>query len=135
MKPRTAEHHLATWHESHRQTLTLGQRAADVLRNAMGSWGFVFGFLAFMGLWMGLNVVGWCIHWDAAPFILLNLMLSTLAGLQGGILLISAKRQDEIAAAMAKNDFDVNVSAKAEIEELSNLLSEVHRMLKENGHD
>jgi uncharacterized membrane protein len=39
-----------------------------------------------------------------------------LAGLQGAILLIAAKRQDAIAAAMAQHDYDTNVKAKEEIE-------------------
>jgi uncharacterized membrane protein len=39
-----------------------------------------------------------------------------LAGLQGAILLIAAKRQDAIAAAMAQHDYDTNVEAKKEIE-------------------
>ncbi|MFY9634799.1 MAG: DUF1003 domain-containing protein [Cellulosimicrobium cellulans] len=46
------------------------------------------------------------------PYILLNLLLSTLAGLQGAILLIAAKRQDAIAAAMAQHDFDTNMKGK-----------------------
>ena len=41
-----------------------------------------------------------------------------LAGLQGAILLIAAKRQDAIAAALAQHDYDTNVSAKNDIEEL-----------------
>ena len=84
--------------------LSFGDRCADLLRNGMGSWAFIFGFLGFMAAWMSLNCVGWFLHWDEPPFILLNLGLSTLAGLQGGILLISAKRQDAINAALAEHD-------------------------------
>ncbi|MGZ4660668.1 MAG: DUF1003 domain-containing protein, partial [Arthrobacter sp.] len=54
--------------------------------------------------------------WDPYPYILLNLLLSMLAGLQGAILLIAAKRQDAIAAAMAQHDYDTNIEAKKEIE-------------------
>lgn len=124
-----------TWHDDHKAGLTVGQRAADVLRNSMGSWLFVFGFLAFMVCWaLGNGGHGF----DPYPFILLNLFLSMLAGLQGAILLIAAKRQDAIASAMAQHDFDVNVAAKAEIDELKtmqveihNLVTECHRILKE----
>lgn len=41
-----------------------------------------------------------------------------LAGLQGAIILIAAKRQDAIAAALAQHDFETNRAAKVEIEEL-----------------
>lgn len=109
------------WHRKQRENLTLGQRAADILRNGMGSWPFVFGFLIFMGIWALLNTVIPIAHWDSYPFILLNLFLSMLAGLQGAILLIAAKRQDTISAAMAKHDFETNVRAKREIEELTRL--------------
>src|SRR3989338_1331033 len=109
------------WHEDHKQRLTRGQRAADRMRNGMGSWPFVITFIFFMGLWATLNTVGWFHHWDKYPFILLNLFLSMLAGLQGAILLIAAKRQDAINAAMAKHDYETNLAAKEEIETLINL--------------
>jgi uncharacterized membrane protein len=82
----------------------------------MGSWGFVGGFLAFMAVWALANSMT---HgWDPYPFILLNLFLSMLAGMQGAILLIAAKRQDGIAAALAAHDFETNVAAKTDIETL-----------------
>lgn len=106
------------WHREHKNNLTTGQRAADIMRNGMGSWPFVFGFLGFMGVWALLNTIAPILHWDDYPFILLNLFLSMLAGLQGAILLIAAKRQDSISAAMAKHDYETNIRAKREIEEL-----------------
>ena len=104
------------WHEKHHETLTVGQRAADRLRNGMGSWTFIAIFVGFMCLWALVNVTA--MAWDPYPFILLNLFLSMLAGLQGAILLIAAKRQDAISAALAQHDFDTNLAAKVEIEEL-----------------
>jgi uncharacterized membrane protein len=108
------------WHSSHKMSLTRGERAADILRNSMGSWRFVGAFLLFMAGWVAANVWG-SGPWDPYPFILLNLFLSMLAGLQGAILLIAAKRQDAIAAAMARHDFETNIAAKAEIEQLLEL--------------
>ena len=107
---------LLDWHEAHSKTLTRGDRAADHLRNVMGSWFFVGGFVAFMIVWAIIN--SFKVAWDPYPFILLNLFLSMLAGLQGAILLIAAKRQDGIAAALSSHDYQTNRSAKKEIEEL-----------------
>src|SRR6478609_7566037 len=121
-----------TWHEGHKATLTRGQRAADILRNGMGSWPFVGGFIAFMLIWAAINT--WALatsSWDPYPFILLNLLLSMLAGLQGAILLIAAKRQDAIAAAMAQHDYDTNVKAKEEIELLMAINSQQLEILQE----
>ncbi|MEW1810745.1 DUF1003 domain-containing protein [Pseudarthrobacter phenanthrenivorans] len=110
-------HQQKTWHDKHKATLSRGQRAADIMRNGMGSWPFVSGFIGFMLVWAAINT--WALAsnaWDPYPYILLNLLLSMLAGLQGAILLIAAKRQDAIAAAMAQHDYDTNTEAKEEIE-------------------
>lgn len=105
------------WHASHKRSLTRGERAADVLRNGMGSWRFVAGFIAVMIIWAIVNF--WLRDpWDPYPFILLNLFLSMLAGRQGAILLIAAKRQDAIAAAMAEHDFETDTAAREGIEQL-----------------
>ena len=124
------ERPITNWHSSARQHLTFGQRAADRLRNGMGSWYFIGSFVLFMLVWAVLNSTG--VRWDPYPFILLNLFLSMLAGLQGAILLIAAKRQDAIAAALAQHDYDTNVAAKKELEELMTInrqqLELIHRL-------
>jgi uncharacterized membrane protein len=119
------------WHREHKASLSRGERAADRMRNGMGSWRFVFLFLIFMGVWAFLNTEGAIHHWDKYPFILLNLFLSMLAGLQGAILLIAAKRADAISAAMAEHDYQTNVRAKQEVEELMALNREQLRKIDE----
>jgi len=106
------------------------------MRNGMGSWAFVFAFLGAMATWAAYNLEG-PVHFDPFPFILLNLLLSTLAGLQGAILLIAAKRQDQISAALAQHDYETNVQAEKEIafnnqltEEIHQLVTEVHAIIK-----
>src|SRR6266516_5867142 len=96
--------------------LTLGERAADRMRNGMGSWAFVLAALVLLGIWMGFNR-DTC--FDPYPFILLNLVLSCLAALQGAILLIAAKRSDQIAAELARHDYATDTKAEALIEHMS----------------
>ncbi|MDE0805040.1 MAG: DUF1003 domain-containing protein [Acidimicrobiales bacterium] len=104
--------------------LTIGERAADTIRNGMGSWGFVFGALVFLAGWMlGNRNVGF----DKYPFILLNLILSCLAAMQGAILLIAAKRQDQISSELAKHDYEVDVESER-------IVSEIHRMVSDLHH-
>lgn len=121
---------IRNWHTAHRESLTRGQRAADVMRNSMGSWTFVGGFVLFMAAWAFVNSTLPRGAWDPYPYILLNLFLSMLAGLQGAILLIAAKRQDAIAAALAQHDYDTNISAKADIEALLEINNRQVEMLR-----
>ena len=88
-------------------------RCAHVM-TAVGAM-YVVWIIAVMVAWAVLNGTE---GWDPYPFILLNLFLSMLAGLQGAILLIAAKRQDAIAAALAQHDYETNLAAKRELEEL-----------------
>lgn len=117
------------WHTDHNAHLTRGQRAADVMRNSMGSWPFVGGFVLFMIIWAVINSTA--ARWDPYPFILLNLFLSMLAGLQGAILLIAAKRQDSLAAALAQHDYNTNVTAKKDIEILLDINKRQLAMIEE----
>lgn len=128
-RPAPAIKTTGNWHSDHRATLTRGQRAADIVRNGMGSWPFVGGFLGFMAIWAIVNSTG--VKWDPYPFILLNLFLSLLAGLQGAILLIAAKRQDGLAAALAQHDYDTNVTAKRDIESLLTINKRQLQMIEE----
>ena len=118
----------ANWHTRHKEQLTAGERAADWMRNGMGSWVFIGIFVSFMIVWAIINSTP--IHWDPYPFILLNLFLSMLAGLQGAILLIAAKRQDAIAAALAEHDYETNVAAKEEIERLMEINHEQLKLIE-----
>ena len=114
-----------------KEKLSFGQRSADVLRNAMGSWPFVFGALAFLAVWMYFNSDG---AFDPFPFILLNLILSCVAALQGAILLIAAKREDQINSELAIHTYQIdqeNLALTKQVHELSlkieALTAEIHK--------
>jgi uncharacterized membrane protein len=64
----------------------------------MGSWTFVCAALALLAGWMVGNGSS---GFHRFPFILLNRILSSLAAMQGAILLIAARRTDQISAEMA----------------------------------
>lgn len=100
---------------------------ADRMRNSMGSWPFVIGFLAIMCIWaVGNTVLLADGAFDPYPYILLNLMLSMIAGLQGAILLIAAKRSDQVSSELANHTFD-NTQTSAEIlRRIDILTTEVH---------
>ena len=112
-EPVDPERPLSNWHREERLTLTRGQRAADILRNGMGSWFFVAGFGLVMIVWAVFNSGQRA--WDPYPFILLNLFLSMLAGLQGSILLIAAKREIEEMMAINRTQLEVLRELRAEL--------------------
>ena len=127
------------------EQLTLGERAADRMRNMMGSWPFVFAFFGIMILWAILNSVFYLggSHgkhgFDPYPYILLNLFLSMLAGVQAAALLIAAKRADAIASEIAvhteKNTDDIkgmvneNTALTTQVKKNTDLLEEIHAHL------
>ncbi|MBV9988351.1 MAG: DUF1003 domain-containing protein, partial [Chitinophagaceae bacterium] len=61
------------WHARHTETLSFGARIADNVARGMGSWTFIIWQTIIVAIWMVLNVIGFVRHWDAYPFILLNL--------------------------------------------------------------
>jgi uncharacterized membrane protein len=106
---------------------TLGQRAADRLTKAAGSWAFIILFLIFIAIWMYLNInilVQYKIGqpWDPYPFILLNLVLSCLAAIQAPVILMSQNRQRQRDRIKTENDYRINKKAEEEIREIKELL-------------
>ncbi len=93
------------------------------MRNSMGSWIFVFGALVFLAIWMAFNNNK---GFDKYPFILLNLVLSCLAAMQGAILLIAAKRSDQISAELAQHDYETDQAALAELKANTELTKAIH---------
>jgi len=113
------------------------------MRNSMGSWPFVFAFFGVMITWAIVNSVFYLggqngkHGFDPYPYILLNLFLSMLAGVQAAALLIAAKRSDGIASEIAmhteRNTDDIkvllaeNTSLTEQVKRNTDLLEEIHR--------
>jgi uncharacterized membrane protein len=128
--------------------LSRGERAADKMRNMMGSWPFVFGFFVVMIVWALTNTffLEHVLHhkaFDPYPYILLNLFLSMMAGVQAAALLIAAKRADSISSEVAlhtsKNTDDIkqllkeNTELTAQVKKATDLLDEIHRHVSKIG--
>jgi CRP/FNR family transcriptional regulator, cyclic AMP receptor protein len=94
--------------------LTFGQRIADRVAAFGGSWPFILLFAGIMLVWIGINAAR-AAHFDPYPFILLNLVLSTLAAIQAPIIMMSQNRQSSKDKLLAENDYQVNLKAEMEI--------------------
>ena len=100
------------------KTLSFGQRMADKVAAFGGSWAFIGIFAAILFVWIVLNVilVSQRRHaFDPYPFILLNLVLSTLAALQAPVIMMSQNRQAAKDRLDASHDYEVNLKAELEI--------------------
>ncbi len=114
-----------TWHDTHKESSTFGQRLADSVANGMGSWRFIIIQTVIVLVWMGLNVIAFVHHWDVYPFILLNLLFSTQAAYAAPIIMMAQNRQSQRDRVQADNDYKTNLAAKKEIEQLMTRLDSI----------
>jgi uncharacterized membrane protein len=107
------------------QQLTFGERVSDRLADVAGSWSFIFSFGLVIGIWVLVNTVALTHHWDKYPYILLNLLLSMLAAIQAPVIMMSQNRQEDRDRLRAEHDYEVNLKAEIEIQELHQKLDEL----------
>jgi uncharacterized membrane protein len=114
---------------------TIGDRAADMLASFGGSWAFLITFAAFLAAWMLWNQSRGPGAFDPFPFILLNLILSTLAAIQAPIIMMSQRRQEARDRMRARSDYQVNLKAELEIrllhEKIDHLIAREWQRLEE----
>lgn len=109
------------------QQLTLGQRLADRVAAFGGSWTFILMFALLLSVWMTVNVQQ-SKPWDPYPFILLNLVLSTLAAVQAPVILMSQNRQAATDRLSSQHDYEVNLKAELEISALQAKVDELREV-------
>ncbi len=97
---------------------TLGERLSDHLAKFGGSWTFLIVFALFLAVWMLINSRSGVQPFDPYPFILLNLILSTIAAIQAPIIMMSQHRQEAKDRLRSLNDYRVNLKAELEIRHL-----------------
>lgn len=109
---------IKTWHAKHRESRTIAQRIADVLANVAGSWPFVLIHAIWFFCWIVFKV-------EPFPYGLLTMIVSLEAIFLSSFILISQNRQSERDRIQALEDYQTNLEAKKEIEQVSMLLSRI----------
>ena len=87
----------------------LGARVADIVTTFMGSWKFLVIQTIIVVIWIGGNII-LLFHFDAFPFILLNLAFSTQAAYAAPLILLAGNRQsirDRLTLEHAASQSDV----------------------------
>ena len=113
--------------ESFHDNLTFGQKMADKVAEFGGSWRFILIFVSIMASWMLVNTL-WLSGseaFDPYPFILLNLVLSTLAAIQAPIIMMSQNRQTAKDRMAFSKSYEVNLKTELEIMRLHQKLDEL----------
>jgi uncharacterized membrane protein len=122
----------------HEKTMSFGQRVADRVAGAVGSWPFIIIQSIVLVLWMVVNAYlvimattqkGFLKSWDPYPFILLNLVLSFQAAYTGPVVMMSQNRQSEKDRLAAEQDYLINQKAEEEIEVMMNHLVHQDRLI------
>lgn len=115
---------------------TFGDRAADRIATFGGSWAFIILFSLILVVWIGVN--SWVLRqkaFDPYPYILMNLVLSTLAALQAPVIMMSQNRAAARDRRQADSDYKINLKAELEIrnlhEKMDHLLKQQHTRLME----
>jgi uncharacterized membrane protein len=98
---------------------TLADRMADLIAEFGGSWKFIGAAIGFLIFWVLLNT--WLLHdrgFDPFPYILLNLVLGMITGLQAPIIMMSQNRQSEKDRLRADLDYRVNLKNELSLTEV-----------------
>jgi uncharacterized membrane protein len=113
--------------EDYAKSTKWSDKLADNVAEFVGSWKFINVFIAILSGWVILNTLSFTkvIHFDEPPFILLNLLLSFLAGFQAPIIMMSQNRQSTRDKQEAIIDFAINYKAEQEIDDMQGHL---HRL-------
>lgn len=102
-----------------KETLSRGQDISDKVARFGGSWRFIIIFGIILTVWIIFNVFALQkLIFDPYPFILMNLILSTIAALQAPIIMMSQNRQEEKDRMRSENDYLINLKAEMEIRNL-----------------
>jgi uncharacterized membrane protein len=111
-------------------------RLADKFAYFAGSWKFIILFSLFLSFWMiwnSLNITK-PLHFDVAPFILLNLILSFLAAFQAPFIIMSQNRQAIRDKHEAVVDFSINYKAELEIDDIQSHLHHLELQVADIHH-
>ena len=114
------------------EQLSLGQRLADKISAFGGSWTFIIIFLSILISWMLVNslyLVSPKEPFDPFPYILLNLVLSTIAALQAPVIMMSQNRQTAKDRLDITENYKVSLKSDLEIIRLHQKIDKLTEML------
>lgn len=115
------------------EMLTFGERIADRVAAFGGSWTFIILCMITIGGWMYVNSRV-LLHkaFDPYPYILLNLVLSSMAAIQAPVIMMSQNRQAAKDRLKSDLDYDVNLKAELEVAQLHHKMDRVYEIIQQH---
>ena len=114
----TIERMTLNWHQKDEKNRSTGDRIADTIADFVGSWPFVIIHILWFSAWILLDI-------ETFPYGFLTMVVSLEAIFLTTLVLMSQNRQEESDRTQAEADYETNVKAEEEIEELQIRLARV----------
>jgi len=111
---------------------TMADKFGQLMTNSLGSIPFLICCLLFFALWMCWNLLSGH-HFDAAPFPILETVVSVFAIILSVTVLINQNRQGKMDKIRQQVEFEVNVRAEEEITKVLNMLHDIQIQLGMNS--
>ena len=119
----------------------IGDKVADSVVSAMGSWRFIIIQTCIVTLWIAANLWFLAHPYDPYPFILLNLLFSTQAAYASPLILMAANRsaqrdkaRDDLEAQEVDELFTINKEQKEILEQQTMILNQQSQILEALHH-
>ncbi|MDP1690290.1 MAG: DUF1003 domain-containing protein [bacterium] len=106
------------WHQKHKMSRSLGDRFADMVADFVGSWPFVIIHICWFLIWILMPV-------ELFPYGFLTMVVSLEAIFLTTLVMMSQNRQEDRDRTQAEADYETNLKAKEEIEELQTRLARI----------
>lgn len=101
-----------------RERLTRGQRVADAVTGAIGSWAFVIGCASALAAWSSVNTLIGARSIDPYPFTFLNLLLGIFSVLSSSLIMLSQNRSQQRERLRADQEHELAVQSEGVTEEV-----------------
>ncbi|MFA6042454.1 MAG: DUF1003 domain-containing protein [Patescibacteria group bacterium] len=109
------------------EKMTVGDRIAAIIARFTGNMAFVWWHAFLFVLWIGLNIAAGELAWDPYPFNFLTMVVSLEAIFLSTFVLIAQNRESRKNEIREQLDYEVNVKAEKEIQEIKKLLQLLSR--------
>jgi uncharacterized membrane protein len=106
------------WNKKHLADRSLGEWFSDAVTSFVGSWPFVFIHVLWFWLWIDFKI-------ESFPYGLLTMVVSLEAIFLATFVMMSQNREAARDRTHAEADYETNLKAKEEIEEVQKRLARI----------